>query len=218
LLDVNNDGYLDVVIGNERSRQTRLWSRREGCWVAGDFPAEIVTREGAGDAGARLGVFHPDGRATLLVRTEQVKGAWSFAGDHGVAAQHLNDGLSTHGPTVWTAQSGKARGARLVDIDGDGRCEFVIGNDRQSAVFRWDDDAKVWLRTAALPSGAALVDEQGRARGLRFVDVDGDGLLDLVWSDDSEFGLHLCESVQRGWTRRILGGKRGESGELPPFV
>jgi putative membrane-bound dehydrogenase-like protein len=218
LLDLNNDGYLDVVIGNERTRRTRLWSPRERRWLDGDFAAAVVTREGTGDAGVRFGVFQPDGQASLLVRTEKVKGAWHFVGDRWVADQHLRDGLTTNGPSVWTAQGGNDRGARLLDIDGDGRCEFVIGNDRQSAVFRWDDDAKVWLRSAALPSGAALVDERGRDRGVRFVDVDGDGFLDLVWSDDSEFGLHLYDPVQRGWTRRILGGKRGESGELPPFV
>ena len=26
VLDLNNDGYMDVVIGNENVRQTRLWS------------------------------------------------------------------------------------------------------------------------------------------------------------------------------------------------
>ena len=38
LLDLDADGYLDVVIGNERVRQTRLWSPQDRKWIVGDFP------------------------------------------------------------------------------------------------------------------------------------------------------------------------------------
>ena len=38
LLDLDNDGYQDVVIGNGRLRQTRLWSPQVSKWIDGDFP------------------------------------------------------------------------------------------------------------------------------------------------------------------------------------
>ena len=40
LLDLDNDGYLDVVIGNAQVRQTRLWSPRIRKWIVGDVSDE----------------------------------------------------------------------------------------------------------------------------------------------------------------------------------
>src|SRR5690606_27434315 len=37
ILDVNNDGYLDVVIGNEKVKQTRIWSPKTRIWKTTDF-------------------------------------------------------------------------------------------------------------------------------------------------------------------------------------
>src|SRR5262245_24463741 len=37
LIDVNNDGFLDVVIGNGQLRKTRLWQPKESKWVESSF-------------------------------------------------------------------------------------------------------------------------------------------------------------------------------------
>src|SRR5205807_680189 len=58
LLDLNNDGYLDVVIGNERAQKTRLWNPKQNVWVETGFPAQV--------AGVRFGVVRSDGQATAL--------------------------------------------------------------------------------------------------------------------------------------------------------
>ncbi|HOM18855.1 MAG TPA: polysaccharide deacetylase family protein, partial [Thermoguttaceae bacterium] len=73
LLDLNADGWMDVVIGNEKVRQTRLWSPKERRWIVGDFPAAIVQRGPDGKrlpTGVRFGVLRPGGMASILVRSE----------------------------------------------------------------------------------------------------------------------------------------------------
>ena len=41
-LDLNNDGFMDVVIGNDAVRQTRVWSPQKRSWIVGDFPVQIA--------------------------------------------------------------------------------------------------------------------------------------------------------------------------------
>ena len=60
----------------------------------------------------------------------------------------------------------------------------------------------------------------GKEAGLRFVDVDEDGRLDLVFSNHERYGVWLFTSFEQGW-RCVLSGKRGEKDpkdELPMFV
>ena len=48
LLDVNGDGYLDVVLANTRRRQTRVWQPATGTWQVTDFPVPdppMITNE-----------------------------------------------------------------------------------------------------------------------------------------------------------------------------
>ena len=76
LLDLDNDGFQDVVIGNEQLRHTRLWSPRVNKWIDGDFPAAIVAGDkSAGvDQGVRFGVVRDNGMASMLVLNETTTG------------------------------------------------------------------------------------------------------------------------------------------------
>ncbi len=68
-----------------------------------------------------------------------------------------------------------------------------------------------------LPPGARQLDEQGRDAGLRFVDLDEDGHLDVVFSNDQEYGVYLFEPDHKTWLR-VKSGKAGEPGALPKIV
>src|SRR4029078_9148349 len=78
LLDLDNDGYLDVVIGNEQVQQTRQWLPKERRWETTSFPTQIA-RDGV-ETWCRFGVVMPNGHASLLVRNRQVDRGWHFDG------------------------------------------------------------------------------------------------------------------------------------------
>ncbi len=221
LLDVNRDGYMDVVIGNDKVRQTRLWSPEKKQWMTTDFPVQIVATDAQGNTrnlGVRFGVLQNGGQASFLVRNEKVAGLWHFDGHKWQADAQGMAGLEADGP-VATSRSGGDLGVRLVDLDRDGICELIVGNERQQAVFQWLPQQHGWRKAPfTLPPGAAIVNAQGRDAGLRLVDIDEDSHPDVVFSNAERYSLHLFVSMTKGWSRKILASKRGEGNAIPMIV
>src|SRR5204862_6611824 len=112
LLDVDNDGYVDVVIGSDKLRQTRVWQPGTKTWKVADFPARLVHGGKGGDAGVRFGVLRPGGKVSVVVRTEAAEGGWHFDGARWVEDRHLLKGLELDGKPVLTARGGVDRGVR----------------------------------------------------------------------------------------------------------
>lgn len=211
LLDLDKDGYLDVVIGNDKVKQTRLWSPKTRTWITTGFPVSLV------NGGAQFGIVHPDGSVSVLVRNENVEGAWRFTDGKWVENSWLLGGLVMKGGTIRTQENGIDRGVRLRDLDGDGRCELIVSNNAQQAIFRYT--GKAWTQLPfALPEGTSIVNAAGQDNGLRFVDIDEDGREDVIFSNEDRFSLHLFASMKDGWSRRALSGKRGDSGAVPAIT
>ncbi len=214
LVDLDADGYQDVVIGNARLRQTRIWSPADSSWTAGTFPVDLVAAAG----GARFGVLDSSGFATVMVRNEKVSGAWRFDGRAWQADAKAAGALELDGMPVLASRAGRDEGVRLRDIDADGICELLVGTDRQSAVFRYDSK-QGWQKTAAtLPQPATIVDRQGRDAGLRFVDIDQDGYDDVLFSNESQFSANLFVPSEKSWSRQLVAGKQGSAGAIPPIT
>jgi hypothetical protein len=221
VLDLNGDGYMDAVVGNEKVCQTRVWQPSSGTWATSDFPVRVVTLDARGnrlDAGVRFGVLRPDGRASMLVRSQAATGLWHFDGRRWVLDPQGLQGVEFDGP-IATADAGRDRGVRLRDLDGDGICELVVGNERQNAAFRWLGQGRGWSRLPfGLPADTAIVDAQGRDAGLRFVDVDADGRDDVVFSNGDRYACYAWASAEQGWSRQLLKSKRGGPKDLPMIV
>jgi hypothetical protein len=225
LLDVNHDGYMDVVVGNATTRQTRVWDPETSRWTAGTFPVSLVgdsDQGGRAATGVCFGVLNRDGRASVLVNNERDAGVWHFAGAEWVKDPHGLRGLQADGP-IFTAASGRERGVCLRDLDLDGVCELIVGNPRQQGVFGYGQ--RGWRPLPfRLPEGAALVDAAGRDAGLRLVDVDEDGHDDVVFSNAQRYRVDRFVSLASGWSDNLLAGRRGASdrgsqqNELPMIV
>jgi len=227
LLDLNNDGYLDVVVGNERVRQSRVWQPDTRSWSTSSFPAAIVSPGpgGRSETGLRFGIIQADGNVTALVRNGQEAKGWTFKRNEWVEEKYLT-GLDLDGKAIFTATEQGAsgmrdNGVRLRDLDGDGRDELIVGNESQNGVFRWSEERRAWSPLPySLPRNARIVDARGRDNGLRFVDVNGDGFADVILSNEKYFSLHLFIvkpylGFDVGWSREVFSGQRGDFGEIP---
>lgn len=219
ILDINADGYLDVVIGNEHLQRTRIWNPTQQQWQETDFPVRIVDLDQDGrhiDAGVQFGVMAERGTTTVMLRNEYTAGVWHFNGDRWIEDQRGLAGLAIDEQPVFTTREGIDRGVRLRDLDRDGRCELIVGNSSQNAVFHWSPEDESWKRLPfSLPAGSMIVDAHGRDQGLRFVDIDEDGHDDVLFSNELRFGLYLYRSFENGWDREIRSGDRGDDEAIP---
>lgn len=223
LLDVNNDGYLDVVIGNAAKQVTRLWQPEKETWREVGFPVQVVEVAEDGqhrDGGVRFGVLRKDGNASLLVASESQRGLWHFDGQlwtrdpsFGDQKPSSTEPLLDTGP-LFTVREGKDLGVRLRDINGDGVCELLVAGPKTRAIFHYDAQRGSWqLSKAVVPE--PIVDDLGRDAGLRLVDLNEDGRDDMVFSDEQRFSVHLFVDAQRGWARRVRVGSRPAAEAIP---
>jgi putative membrane-bound dehydrogenase-like protein len=228
LLDVDYDGYMDVVIGNDKVQQTRLWSPKKRTWVVGSFPRPLVSAE-RGEWPMRFGIFSPDGSPSLLWAGGDLAhiGGWHFDGKRWVERLGLVLGLYKEGLTPQNLQPYDLRRARLLDLDRDGVCELIVddmrlgqqGEDfvvRDHAIFKWSPKKERWTALPfTLPPGIRLFSAQGQKQGVRFVDLNGDGFADLVYSDEKGYGVYLFTDMKKGWSRKVMAGKAGDKDALP---
>lgn len=224
LLDLNRDGFMDVIIANETLRKTRVWQPANRAWADSDFPVPVAL---AGEeTGVRFGIVQTNGFASAWIESEAGSGAWHFDGRQWVESKELRRGLTLNGERISTRRQGLDRGVRWRDVDADGRGEMLVANAQENAVFRWSDAQQLWeLLDFRLPPGTALVDAHGRDAGLRFVDLNRDGFDDIVFSNEQRFGIYLYRPKARpdvgwlvGWTEIMREGARGEPGEIPRIV
>ena len=223
LVDLNADGFLDVCISNESMAKTRVWLPQENRWHETSFPTPLVCSDKRGQvlsAGVRFGVVRDDGHASILVCNESIRGGWHFDGQQWIEDPWLVRDLQIEGQ-LFTVKDGRDTGVRLRDIDRDGRCELIVSNPQQQAIWTWadrknDKSSAGWQRTRfALPASTAIVDSQGRDAGLRFVDLDEDGRDDVIFSNQAHASIHLFASIDHGWTRSVNPTEQQNARALP---
>jgi hypothetical protein len=211
MLDLNDDGFMDSVVGNAARRETRLWDPAAGRWKVGPFPILL-----AGNAGAHFGIGE-GGAVIVLADGERGPLGWRFDGSAWTPDATLSAGLELDGRPLQLDAGSHDRGARLRDLDGDGVCELLVANDRQNAVFGRSDNR--WKPLPfRLPGAARFVNASGTDAGLRLVDVDGDGRDDALFSNDEAYGIFLFESMEAGWSKKVTEGKAGDADALPKIV
>ena len=201
ILDIDGDGYMDVVIGNPGAKLCRIWDPEKEFWQEAPFPTLVTPA-------LRFGILDKSGRAAAIETNEHgVTRAWRFDGRAWVADQSLGKGLAG----VATHRKGADGGVRLRDLDDDGICELIVGTPTQSVIYLLGKNG--WQKLPfGLPEGSSLVTQSGGDAGLRFADIDDDGRQDVIFSNGEHYGTWMFDSLKTGWSRTGLHGRRQGDG------
>ena len=205
LLDVDNDGYLDIVDLRTRAGKTYLWDPEYSHWRVVGGPDGVGFKKLLG-GGFQFGVLQKNGFASV---------AYSYPTRIATGLDRYREAVCHFDGSKWIADGkiGTARlhvsvpVYRLLDLDGDGICEKIDGG---AGVYAYEP-GKDWQQLPfVLPTSA----RDARDASLRFIDLNGDGKLDIVFANEREYGVYLFTDMKTGW-KKLRAGKASEQGAIP---
>ncbi len=214
--DYDADGDADLLVLHQGP--DRLWQNQgDGTFRDVTAAAGLDIREAEWGSSATWGDVDGDGWPDLYVANylaidpihapppiEYLPGHPVFAGPSALPGQRdrlwRNQGDGTFeeitGPAGLERPDRKGMGALLSDLDGDGTLDLFVTNDTQPNELFWGLGGGRF-REAGMEAGVA-VDGLGRpegSMGVDVADVDGDGRLDLAFSNFRHEGTRLYRSA-----------------------
>ncbi len=171
--DLDGDGDLDIVLGTWRPDVEILWNRGTRAEPRYEAEAEpLLTLTRGANATPTLGDLDGDGDLDLVVGEAS-----------GTLNCYRNDGTPTEpdftlvSDTWLDADVGRRAAPVLIDVDGDGDLDLIVGSEADGLfLFRNDGSAGAAdFRGVASPFPAGLPPYAAPALG----DIDGDGMPEL---------------------------------------
>jgi hypothetical protein len=187
-LDVNNDGWIDLINCNWRSGS--IYSIEHPGPGLGEWKKRMIATPGPMETG-RLHDIDGDGRKDVLPGGGNFSAWWELLpGAPGAEPKWVRHDLPKEA-------SGHGRG--FGDINGDGRGDVIGPNgwleapvDRRKGEWVWHPEFQ--LGNASLPVIVA--------------DVDTDGDMDLMWAAGHNYGVFWLEQTKedgkRAWKKHVV--------------
>ena len=191
-LDVNGDGWLDLVSANYRS-ESIYWVEHPGAGLETPWNVHVIAKPGPMETG-RLVDIDADGQLDLLPNPVKFAAWWEVVrlADADSKPEWIRHDLP---------EEAAAHSIGFGDINGDGRGDIVATRgwleapeDRRKGTWRWHGDYRI-ERDAGIP--------------ILVLDVDGDGDNDILWGRGHNIGLYWLEHhsdrpVDARWTRHAI--------------
>jgi YD repeat-containing protein len=218
--DVNGDGKTDILVGFDidgsgycaDDERTTYISGNYG-WVQDDSmqPLNCFVDDDGEDTGARLADVNGDGLVDII-GGKMDNGCGSdqrFAYINTGSGWTIYDGWKP--PVCFADPGGDDEGYRLVDVNGDGLVDILYGsgyyNCGSSSRTAYINTGSGWVQDDSWEPPICFIDNTGgEDLGARLADVNGDGLVDILYGsrdgltcDDSERTAYI--NTGSGWVQ-----------------
>lgn len=215
IVDVDRDGYMDVVIGNSEVRKTRVWDPQKSTWSETGFVTNLSPRSfkarHAYDFGRRYGEFvtNPGSAGVNFVRVHLMSEISSLGVKRQISTYRYDDGeWIIDRPlqklfSIALRPGQKHPDGRLVDVcfrqlnrHGSSvafatRGVFDINSAKfKTSVWHWNAKPGEWVQLRAEIPARVSRELAKVGKGIRFADLDGSGDADIILSDKD--GTHAC--------------------------
>ena len=194
--DYNNDGWIDICVANDSVPNFLFANQGDGTFKEVALWAGVAVN-GNGSPGAGMGVdiadYDNDGWLDIFVTHLDLEAHTLYHNDHGIFLDSYESGVGQ--PSLPFVGFGTA----FFDYDNDGQQDLVVADGnvldnasyfRESASYAqrkllFHNEGKGVFREVGLSSGPAFA-VQRVGRGLAVADVDNDGHLDLLVSNNGQ--------------------------------
>ncbi|MFH1316406.1 MAG: toxin TcdB middle/N-terminal domain-containing protein [Candidatus Woesearchaeota archaeon] len=202
--DVNGDGLVDIL---RRYSSEETWINTRNGWSSSShwhldenfalgrfrLDSDCYYQYGI-DMGIRLVDINGDGLVDVLTSRYEyddttkkevrlnngeefaVDNSWSIPGEYFVRDEEWDP--------VCDSKFGVEQGIRFADVDGDGLVDILRSDDGSDTV--WINDGSSWNQDSSWSIPVDFVDNDGNNLDIRLVDVNGDGLVDIVKGSDTK--------------------------------
>ncbi|PIN73218.1 hypothetical protein COV20_03225 [Candidatus Woesearchaeota archaeon CG10_big_fil_rev_8_21_14_0_10_45_16] len=177
LVDLNGDGYADVVKAKEGQAKTSWVNDKNGSWSVDNnwnIPVYLITSDEK-DTGTRLVDFNGDGLVDVYVSNATDKALWF---NTGYGWQLSNIDLSYLPENINTSNADT--GVRFADLNGDGLTDIVQAKGVLRHTLINNGSGFVENSTWDIPDQGEFVELDGENEGTRLIDVNNDGSIDVV--------------------------------------
>ncbi len=194
LLDINSDGFIDVIKRYSNDNKTYINNKTSG-WdldTSWYIPHEIINSTDNSDLGVRFADINNDGFTDLIkARTDKSRKVYLNNGSDWVLSSSWNISVD------FVDNSGKDEGVRLIDINNDGRVDLIKSNEITNSVYI--NNGSGWAQNSTWTFPTDITNSSNSDVGTRFVDLNGDGWTDIIRSSN------LGSVVRETWLNNCSG-------------
>ena len=173
IIDINGDGLADIIALGESYINNGAGWELNSSWKS---PTSFTYDEGR-DTGARLAEVNGDGLIDIIKYTDLTKNVW------------INNGTGWETDNSWDPpmETEYAEGVYLEDLNGDGLTDFIRSHHYRLRDYyeSWINTGEGWEQDNSWNTDFFLW-TNGVNIGYYFVDLNGDGLVDIAKSDSGQ--------------------------------